>query len=406
MRTQQEKKSILSHISFDVALLFIVGITLSITQPYESLIAVEYLGFSNLQFGIILFFMAVFGASANILMGYFSDIISSRKTTIMIALAAGAIGYTAFSVFENKTTFLICFLLLNPLALTSFYQLFGSIRNKVDRFETQNAASINSIVRSIFSASWIVGPFLIGLWIARSGNLFDAFMIASVGYSLCFVIFCCLKKENSRNSDEARKNVGSLKKNIADIFSSPIFLRVVCIALISVAHPINAAVLPLMVADLSQHAVQHVGYIFGFVAALEIPFMLALIPLTRRYGISYAVILGGLIFATYLALLTLAVSLTQIYVLAVLNAAGAAAMLSLHISFLQDLLPGRPGLGTSLLSIGNLISRGLAALIFAAIGSVFSIPVALAVCGLMVMVGVMFLLYLEVSDRFQLKQRA
>jgi hypothetical protein len=57
-------------------------------------------------------------------------------------------------------------------------------------------------------------------------------------------------------------------------------------------------------------------------------------------------------------------SLWHIYALALLNAAGAAVLLSLHLSYVQELLPDRPGLGTSLLSISSLLYRSLGALVF------------------------------------------
>ena len=59
----------------------------------------------------------------------------------------------------------------------------------------------------------------------------------------------------------------------------------------------------------------------------------------------------------------------QIYALAIVNAAGAAIMLSLHLSYLQELMPDRPGLGTSLLSIGSLLNKGFGAVVFASAGT-------------------------------------
>ena len=55
MRPTLQAPSIIRTISTDVILLFIVGITLSMTQPFESLIAIEYLGFTPSEFGFILF---------------------------------------------------------------------------------------------------------------------------------------------------------------------------------------------------------------------------------------------------------------------------------------------------------------------------------------------------------------
>jgi hypothetical protein len=82
------------------------------------------------------------------------------------------------------------------------------------------------------------------------------------------------------------------------------------------------------------------------------------------------ILIAGLAHAAYLFGLGFVTATWQIYALAIVNAAGAAIMLSLHLSYLQDLMPDRPGLGTSLLSIGSLLNKGFGAVVFASAGLV------------------------------------
>jgi MFS transporter, SET family, sugar efflux transporter len=306
-------------------------------------------------------------------------------------------GYGLFSIFQSRISFLACMLLFNPFALTSFYQLFASVRNTVDSSGIDDPAAINSVVRAIFAGSWIVGPFSIGLLVAYTGRATDAFVVASLGYLVCILIGMSLGRRSSRNRKSSLDVDVKLRDSLRRILSCPIFLRLVGIALVSLAHPINAALLPIMMNSISNEAVGHIGFIFGLVAALEIPFMLLLIPVSRWLGLKWTVMAGGVLFGAYLILLSLSTTVLHLYLITGVNAAGAAIMLSLHISYLQNLLPGQPGLSTSLLSVGNLISRSTGALIVGLIGVVFSMQGAIMLAAILVFAGVALLFAVERS---------
>lgn len=395
MKPKPHASSIVRNIATEVALLFIVGITLSMTQPFESLVAIEYLGFTTSEFGVILFGMAVFGAFVNIMMGYLSDIVRNRQILILFALLAGVLGYGVFAIFQNRAAFLICILVFNPFALTSFYQLFASIRNTVDNSGTEDPAAVNSIVRAIFAGSWIIGPFLIGLLVSYTQRATDAFVVATFGYLVCILIGVVFGRRDASALKTSRDVNADWRDSVQKIISRPIFLRLIGIALVSLAHPVNAALLPIMMNTISNEAVEHIGFIFGLVAALEIPFMLLLIPVSRRLGLKRTVMAGGVLFSGYLILLSLSTTVIHLYLITVVNAAGAAIMLSLHISYLQNLLPGRPGLSTSLLSVGNLISRSTGALIVGFVGVSLSIKGAIILAAILVFAGVALLFFVE-----------
>ncbi|MBB6219383.1 hypothetical protein [Rhizobium leguminosarum] len=90
-----------------------------------------------------------------------------------------------------------------------------------------------------------------------------------------------------------------------------------------------------------------VGIIAGLIALLEIPFMLMWASLLKRRDILPILVIAGVIYAGFMAALTFATAPWQIYALTVPAAAGAAALLSMPLTYFQDLFPGRPGLGTS-----------------------------------------------------------
>jgi MFS family permease len=103
--------------------------------------------------------------------------------------------------------------------------------------------------------------------------------------------------------------------------------------------------------DVAGGTTQHVGLYAGALAALEIPFMFMWAEMARRRSIGTALMLALLVYAAYCGLLGFATAPWQMFAIAILNGCGAAAVLSLPISYFQDLFQDRPGLGTSLVPV-------------------------------------------------------
>ncbi len=70
-------------------------------------------------------------------------------------------------------------------------------------------------------------------------------------------------------------------------------------------------------------------------------------------------------------------------------------MLTLHLSYLQNLLPDRPGLGTSLLSIGALVCKVIATGVFALSGTALGFSGAALVGAVIAVLGCLMLLTLD-----------
>jgi uncharacterized membrane protein len=117
----------------------------------------------------------------------------------------------------------------------------------------------------------------------------------------------------------------------------------------------------------------------------------------QRVALWRIIIAGGVVHAFYLVLLGSSAGLTQIYVLTLLHAAGASIMLTLHMTYLQDQLPDRPGLGTSLLSISSVLNKLLGALVFASAGFAWGMFGAAIIGGVIGLIGCAGLFLLDRS---------
>jgi MFS transporter, SET family, sugar efflux transporter len=123
--------------------------------------------------------------------------------------------------------------------------------------------------------------------------------------------------------------------------------------------------------------------------------MLIWAGLLRRAGLLSILIAAGVLYAAYMAALSFATATWQIYALVIPGAAGAAALLSLPLSYFQDLFPDRPGLGTSLHPINSFLGNAMTALAFAVGAHYFGYSGAAWLGVLMVLAGIAGLLAVE-----------
>jgi predicted MFS family arabinose efflux permease len=347
--------------------LFCLGFTYASTVPYLSIIGVDQLGMSTWQFSVLGVAAAMAGMVGSLLLGHLSDQVQNRKTSILSVLAVGALGFGAFAFFPSVWGFVFCLVVTYPISNSAYPQLFAVIRTQTNKFGEREAVAINSVVRSIYAGSWILVPGLVGLFIATRKNVSDAYAIGAGAFALCFCIYAVFGLSGKNETPNATSAWQGLKAAVTLVANRRIFYRILALGMIATVHPANSNLMPLFITHLHGGSTKDVGIISGLVAGLEIPFMLLGGYFNHRTALWKIIIAAGLVHALYFMGLGMASSLWHIYALAVLNAAGAAILLSLHLSYVQELLPDRPGLGTSLLSISSLLYRTLGALVFASV---------------------------------------
>jgi Major Facilitator Superfamily len=367
--------------------LLLLGFTFASTVPYQTIIGIDQLGLSERQMGLLIFGIGLSGMIGNLTLGYLSDYAQNRKTSVLFSLAIGFLGFGAFAMWPSLTTFLICCLLINPISGSAYSQLFAIVRTMTIEKGAAEAASINSAVRTFFALSWIVVPGLVGLYITTRKNVSDSYAIAALAFGLCFVFYALFGPTGGRSQASGNSAWHNLREAFGMIFEARVFRRLMAISFIQGPHPLIAAALPLIITSLPHGSTADVGFLAGLFAAIEIPIMLVAGALNRNWHTWVLVIIGAFSHISFLLGLALVSNVASIYALAILNAAGTAIMVTLHISYVQELLPERPGLATSLLSISTLVNRTLSAIVFAGIGLVYSYAGAMVAMALMAMLG-------------------
>ena len=375
--------------------LVMLGFTYASTIPFQSIIGVQQLHMSERQFAWLIFGIGFAGMVGNLVLGALSDFAKNRKTFVLFCLLGGAIGFGLFSVLPSATTFLICLLLATPLSSSAYALLFGTVRAITIERGSAEAASINSVVRSFYAVSWIVVPGLVGLLIAYTNRASDSFAAAALAFTVCLIFYWIFGPKVSGNLVSGTSALTNLRDAAALIFTNGNGPRLLALSLINSPHPLIAALFPLILTQQLSGSTAQLGWFSGAVALMEIPLMLVVASSVRRFNLWAIIIFGGVTHAGFLLLLCVAGSPWLFAVLGVLNAMGNAVLLTQQMSYAQDLMPDRPALGSSLMSIVTLFSRGFSAVIFAGLSLFYGFTGALMAGTAICLLGCLVLAMLD-----------
>jgi SET family sugar efflux transporter-like MFS transporter len=150
--------------------------------------------------------------------------------------------------------------------------------------------------------------------------------------------------------------------------------------LIFTAVSLRTVTIPLVITSTLKGSYADLGIFAAVAAALELPFMVAWGYALRRISKHTMIIIGALLYAIYLVLMSRATSVTEMLWLQLLNGPAHGALMTIPISYLQDAIKGRVGLSTSLLDVSNVVASLATAALFGALtASVQNYPLLLVV---------------------------
>ncbi|CCM78784.1 MFS transporter [Rhizobium mesoamericanum] len=374
--------------------IFAFGFAGAATSPYQSVIGIRELGLSNGLYSALIFAAAAVNVSVSILLGNLADQLGEYRSLMLTVVVFGIFGYGAVYLFPAQATFVFSALLLLPIynALNSL--LFANVRASTNGMARDEVATVNSGVRAMISLSWVLVPGFVGVVLSQSTSMLPAYLFASLACMACLCLIAAFLPHRSR-TDKAVTHHLSYLSALAEVISPRVAIRVIAVSLISSTLHVNGAVLPLIVTGPAHGTVSDVGILVGIVAFLEVVFILVWGRAQRIMSHVTALAAGTIIYVVYLILLGLASAPWHVYGLTIISGIGAAALISIPITYLQDLIADRPGLGSALISVNIFVSAGLSALLFA-IGTGLSGYSGTAVIGAMAgLIGLALLLFFD-----------
>ncbi len=350
--------------------IFLFGFTGAATSPYQSVIGIAELGLSDGFYSILIFTAAAVNVVASLWVGVLADRIGNYRILLMTVMTFGIVGYGLIYAVPMAASFVVCTLIILPVYNAMNSLLFANVRAVANAGGGRDAAAINSGVRAAISVAWVLVPGLVALVLTGSGSMMPAYLLACLGCvaNLALVYF---KLPAGKGTPPPIDRRHSFIASFAEVFSPKVFARLMAVSLITSTLHVNAAVQPLIITGAAGGKVTDIGAIVGIIAFLEVVFIFVWARIQLHLHPVTALAAGTALYAVYLTLLGFSSAPWHVYALTPLSAFAAAALISIPITYIQDLIADRPGLGSSLISVNLFLSGGLSAILFA-LGTRFS----------------------------------
>lgn len=345
------------------ACIFLAGIASAAITPYRGIVAIDGLGMDNGTYALVLTLSSIGAAIGSVILGYASDRVDDRRKLVMLCALLGAAAYGLIWLVPTQAAYVVAICAILPLGAALFSQTFSYARAWLDEHHRGNAEFMISVMRSLFTAAWIVAPPLVG-WIAARFSVFEVFLVAAIAQLLCLAMFGVLMRQA-----EARVSAPGTKAQAQPIEESPFpldrMIGTIGVTVLRIALVVNLTVFPLVVTVDIGASLTQLGLAAGLAAALEVPFMLLWGLAAMRWPKEPIIVINGVIFAIYLVGMFFAGSFEHVLLLQGLNALATSALLSVTISYVQDAIRGRVGLSTSLLDVMGVVAGFATAGLFA-----------------------------------------
>lgn len=349
-----------------VALAFLThGAFAASLAPYRSLLGVEWFGFSDGAFALIYAAGSALSLICAIGVGVLTDRTGRRRNAARLAAAAGAGGTALVFLADAPWAFLVAHILLMPVGMTLFSQLFTLARLAASTHPEEDRAAIQSTIRAVFALPFVA---FLPIWsVALSAGTPLLWVYGACAFAetltLAIFVFAWPRDGRTRWTDPGSGlRIGAALRELA---APRVTLRTLLLAAVLSGIQIYMILTGLILTGIEGRDAGDVALFAGAVAGLEIPFMLAMgVPL-RRLGAVRLIAAAACIHALFLALFPVLGPFPAVWVLPLVAAAGAAVILTVTPHYLQDLMSGRPGAGGSLIALCNLLAQLLAAAVFA-----------------------------------------
>lgn len=285
-------------------------------------------------------FFTVRGLAAiviNLAAGRISDRLPDRRLMLAVAGAGGAGAGACFAMLRDYPAVLVVGALCYGIGGVAFSQLFA-YTSELAEAAARPVTAFTSVMRAVFSASWVIGPPLGLFLLTRYG--FAPLYLATAGLSLATGLLGLrgLARIPARRQ-AARRDAGRPAGRIP----ARTWLLLGAVVVLGTVNQMYSIDVALYVTRDLRLGAQLTGWMAGLAAALEIPAMILAGRLADRAGrlrLSVAAAAGA---AVFFCLLPLATTAPALLALQPLNAAWTAVALSIPMVMVQQEAPGGAG---------------------------------------------------------------
>jgi SET family sugar efflux transporter-like MFS transporter len=344
--------------------IFLSGAAFATMTPYRAIVGVDSLGLTNAAFGIVMALTAVGSACASVALGWLSDKVADRRILIFLCAVMGVVAFGLIWAIQTPFVFVLAFCLLVPFGNALFSQSFSYSRAFYNQARPDRAEFILSVLRSMFTLAWIVVPPLAGV-IAARWSAYSVFAFSALAHVGCTLVVGLLWLEpKARIGTPASDPNAPVPPAPTLRIATPYRFGIVGVTCAMAAVQLNMVLLPLVILRDLNGTLTQVGLNASIAAAIEVPAMIGWGYLAMRIRKDVILAAASALFALYFGLMLFVGSFLQVVLLQAIAAVAIAALLSINISYLQEAIPSRVGLSTSLVDVSRVVSVWIAAAAF------------------------------------------
>lgn len=349
--------------------------------PYFSTLAVNSFGFGDQGYAVLLALSSLVSVSASVIGGIRADQTANRRRITLVSVLSLILGTGLMSVTPGPWIFALAAAFLIPVSSITFGQVFALARLAASRYPPADRDGIMAVIRALFAAPFVVVLPLWSIAFAAGASVTLIFPAALLLSAAMLAAVFQLWPADGATPWVDRPSGLTFRAALAEMGRPRIAARVVALGAVFSASTVYMAIISLvMTPDIGRSAADVALYV-GFVAGLEVPFMLMIPSMTRGIPRTRLILAGAGLYCVHVALLPVLAATPFVWLLVLPAAVGGAVTLTVPIAYLQDLLADRPGAGASLMAIQRLAGDVIAA-------SCFALGTSLAGYGTVALLGV------------------
>jgi SET family sugar efflux transporter-like MFS transporter len=286
--------------------------------------------------------------------------------------------------------------ILFPIGTAIFGQIFA-LNNLASQRHPGGREAIQATIRALMSAAFLL-TLLVWTWGLGPGKLpvMSVYPVAALAACGLFAVIWAFWPKGGQEPWVERPSGLALRAALAELARPAIAARLICLGAMGGLPMLYIILTPLLFAQSPVRQTSDVALIVGLVAGFEVPFMLLMPRLAVRFSRQSLIAGGAGLYAVFVVLLALWSGTTHlIWVLPALAGLAAAPLLTLPISYWQDLMAGRPGTASALMALQKLAGDLISASVFAAGTLIGGYSTAALIGGAVAMAGGIGLIWLD-----------
>ena len=346
-----------------------MGVAVAAISPFQSVIGIEYLGFSRGAYAFITTAGALISVAASVMVGIYTDQTGRYKTILARCNLAGIIAAASVFFLPSKATFILAHMVLFPIGATTFTQYFAMASLAANTNDKLDKDVSLSFVRAAFSGAYGLTPPILAIAVAGGMDLLTIYGFTAAMNVMVLTLILRMWPEQQMTLTQ-KSGIGFFDA-LKELSSGSVLIRLILIAIMVGVNGLYNILLGLLILNDLGGSEADVGWFAGGVALTEVPVMLASAFLLRFITRSGMLLIGSLIYSSFLAALASMSSMDAAWIMIIPGGIGAGILLSLSVGYVQDLVSSRPGAGSSLVAVSHFGGTMFASLALAG-GAIFT----------------------------------